>query len=825
MTLRLPDPRGSRAVLIGTSRYDSDLPDLLAVRNNLEVLQELLTSDAFGGFLSGRCTVVQDAPDPRPVCATIREAAMTATDTLLVYFSGHGVLNDKLLLHLALTGTNESDLRWTSIPFDAIREILEDSPCLNKILILDCCNSGRVLDTLMGTPTEPAEALAIRGTYILTSSANAPSYAPVGERYTAFTGEFLRLLRDGLPGGPDLLTLSALYDPLTKSLARRGYPEPRQQSSDGHARLGLARNRAAPLPAGVKAGGGTEDEGERAPDRRPASGEIRFGPSLTYHRLRNWVVGAPLSVGLLLLGKALFPDEDKNVDPADWRHWVTILAFVGAVTLFWALWVRNPAGYALVLSPDGIELRYGVSEHFSYPWHGISRCWLRQRPPGRLRGRGYDLMLRPMPGVFAHTGSRRSPGPHQEDTEGILRFADLRRLRTTPEAVEAALALYAGTAWAPSPGIATHPAPATANEQVFTADRRALAAMAVLCATQGFDTAPLGVLVRPTDILTEYVSLALCAFFLGTAWFAASRCIRPVRLTVGAAGLTLTRGELKIAYAWTEIERIGVVNWPRGIPYPGLLAVRPTGSMEGRVDRTNRLLPRLVPGALTLCVLPEVVLDRQLLEAALSRFADEEQLALPSEAWLRTRPDAPPLPVIGRTFRGRHREHIFAVVGAACFVPFAIGVLATDRARPPDWLPVVMDALLFPFFVFGYAAYFLTGRHHVHIHVGPAGLTLRAWLLGRHQLHIPWGDIDRVGIVARADPKEHALVLWPRHGAVIPQALWLRVRRQHGGLRLLILEEYGIKAPPEDLDQAITRYAGRRHTRMAQLRQTAPKKK
>lgn len=66
MTLRRPDPRGSRAVLIGTSRYDSDLPDLLAVRNNLEVLQELLTSDAFGGFPRGRCTVGATGGGIRP---------------------------------------------------------------------------------------------------------------------------------------------------------------------------------------------------------------------------------------------------------------------------------------------------------------------------------------------------------------------------------------------------------------------------------------------------------------------------------------------------------------------------------------------------------------------------------------------------------------------------------------------------------------------------------------------------------------------------------------------------------------------------------------
>ncbi len=498
---------------------------------------------------------------------------------------------------------------------------------------------------------------------------------------------------------------------------------------------------------------------------------------------------------------------------------------MSGVALFGAFWKRNPADYSLVLSPDGVEVQYGTSEHFSYPWHRISRCWLRQGPPGRLRGRRHDLMVRPMPGVFPQTASRRSPGPHQDDTEGTLRFADLRRLRTTPEAVEAALAMYAGAAWTPSPDLAAHPAPASADEQIFTADRRALAAVAVPCAVLGFDAVPLDVFVQPMKILTVWIPLAVCTFFLGTAWFAASRCVWPVRLAVNAAGLTLTRGELKIAYAWTEIERIGVVNWPRGARYPGLLMIRPTGNMEGRVDRTNMLLPKLVPGVLTLCLLPEVTHDRRLLEAALSRFADEQQLALPSEAWLRTLPNAPAPPVTGRTFRGRQPEGVSAFVGMALFAPFAISVLVASKTPLPDWVPVLEDVLFLPFFVFGFTAYFLTGRHHVHLHVGPGGLTLRAWLFGRRHLHVPWGDIDRIGIVARADPEEHSLVLWPRHGAVIPRSLWLRIRRRHGGLHLLTLQKYRVETPPEDVDQAIALYAGRRYTRVAQLRQTAPKKK
>ncbi|WP_217178483.1 caspase family protein [Streptomyces sp. AC495_CC817] len=814
MTTRLPDPRGSRAVLIGTSRYDSDLPDLLAVRNNLEVLQELLTSDASGGFPRERCEVVQDAPDPRAVCATIREAAMTATDTLLVYFSGHGVLNDDLTLHLALTGTDESDLRWTSIPFEAIREILEASPCPNKILILDCCNSGRVLDTLMGNGPEPPATLTIRGTYILTSSANAPSYAPVGERYTAFTGEFIRLLRDGLPGGPDLLTLSALYDPLTKSLTRRGYPQPRQQSSDGHARLGLVRNRRAVAPA--EAEGDGEDEGERA-----RGGEVRFGASRVFHRVRNWSVGIPVSVALFAVAATHMPSEKEPLILTDPRHVTGLLALLGWIALLAALGRWNPADYSLVLSSDGVEVQY-KSEHFSYPWHRIGRCWIRQRPATRLRGPRYELMVRPMPGVFPQTASWRSAGPQQDDTEGTLRFVDLRRLATTPEAVESALAGYAGEAWTPSPDLVVRRPRVPKGEEVFAVDRRLLVAVAVLCAVLGGRWFPYEVFTRPAEILTMPVSLALSALLFGTAWFAVARLVRPVRLVVGAAGLTLTRGAAEIAYAWTEIEKVGVVYWPRGARHLGLLAVRPT-EMQERAGPAHMSARKLTQGAVALCLLQEVTHDPRRLEDALARFADEEQLALPQEAWLRTPGATPAQPGFGLTLRGLQPARVSALVCVAFLAPFAIGVQVEDAfPRASDWTTLSRDLLLRPLFVFGPLAYFLTGRHHVSLHISSSGLTLRAF--GSHQLHIPWGDVDRIGVVARLDTDEHTLVLWPRHGATIPRSLWLPMRKSHGGLRLLTLETHRVEISPEALDQAIARYAGRRHTHMAQLRQSARKK-
>ncbi|WP_159007347.1 hypothetical protein [Streptomyces sp. NRRL S-813] len=138
------------------------------------------------------------------------------------------------------------------------------------------------------------------------------------------------------------------------------------------------------------------------------------------------------------------------------------------------------------------------------------------------------------------------------------------------------------------------------------------------------------------------------------------------------------------------------------------------------------------------------------------------------------------------------------------------------------WLGHFNELLLAPLFYVGILTYFLTGRHQIHLHVGPSGLTMEAF--GRRRLHLPWGDVDRIGIVAHSDPKEHNLIVWPRPGTTWRRSAWLPFQRQYGGLSILPLESYRITAPPEQIDQAIARYAGQRYSRMALLRQTAPGK-
>jgi len=117
---------------------------------------------------------------------------------------------------------------------------------------------GRAIAGMSGTDQATiADMSVIDGTYTLTSApANAVALAPIGAEYTAFTGELLALLRDGVPAGPELLTLGDIYRRLRRTMIGRGLPVPQQRGTGNADLLALARNRAfvAPVPTSQPVG-------------------------------------------------------------------------------------------------------------------------------------------------------------------------------------------------------------------------------------------------------------------------------------------------------------------------------------------------------------------------------------------------------------------------------------------------------------------------------------------------------------------------------------------------------------------------------------------
>jgi molecular chaperone DnaK len=242
--MRRPDGATSRVVLIGTANYSSDasLPDLPAVLNNLTDIVSELNRPAHGWFAPQSCEVIRDPGTASDLGRRLNRLAPQAEDLLLVYYAGHGLLDSRGNLYLGLTGTQRDLLRYTAMPYDGVKEAIMDSPARNRVVILDCCFSGRAID-VMAPDSVVTEQTQITGSFTLTATASGvTALAPRGERNTAFTGELLRLLREGDPRAPEQLTLDHVYRSLYRGLKSRGLPEPRRQGTDTVEDLVVARN-------------------------------------------------------------------------------------------------------------------------------------------------------------------------------------------------------------------------------------------------------------------------------------------------------------------------------------------------------------------------------------------------------------------------------------------------------------------------------------------------------------------------------------------------------------------------------------------------------
>jgi SpoVK/Ycf46/Vps4 family AAA+-type ATPase len=92
---------------------------------------------------------------------------------------------------------------------------------------------------------EVLEQVEVDGTYVLASAhRNEVALVIPGEDHTAFTGRLLKLLHEGVPGGPELLTIDDFYRQLLVRMKADGLPHPHKRGIDSADLLALARNRA-----------------------------------------------------------------------------------------------------------------------------------------------------------------------------------------------------------------------------------------------------------------------------------------------------------------------------------------------------------------------------------------------------------------------------------------------------------------------------------------------------------------------------------------------------------------------------------------------------
>ncbi|MGW3201509.1 caspase family protein [Streptomyces sp. NPDC001118] len=216
---RLPNPEASNAVLIGASHFDH-LEDLPQADYNLSGLHKVLI-DGPHSFCLDRIKVTSPRGSAE-LLEAIHTGSEQATDTLIVYYVGHGLIAGDGGLYLA-TADTRPDALYTGTPYDTLRQAVARSRASRKLVILDCCYSGRA------KPMGPLSGMSeISSAAVLASTAQyaASLGAVAGSPYSAFTGSLIALLTAGIPDGPKLLDIESVYQALVQEHARKELPKP-----------------------------------------------------------------------------------------------------------------------------------------------------------------------------------------------------------------------------------------------------------------------------------------------------------------------------------------------------------------------------------------------------------------------------------------------------------------------------------------------------------------------------------------------------------------------------------------------------------------------
>lgn len=174
----------------------------------------------------------------------LRTARDDATDLLIVYYAGHGLLDNAGRLYLALRETDVDRLDFTAIAIDTLKRDLSETKARARVLILDCCFSGRAIAAMSDPSSLATGQLLVNGTYTLASTtATTPSHAQPGSRNSSFTAALL----DGF-AQPFPLTLDGLFYHVDRQLSSAGLPRPQRQVTNTANRVALVRGPVDPGP-------------------------------------------------------------------------------------------------------------------------------------------------------------------------------------------------------------------------------------------------------------------------------------------------------------------------------------------------------------------------------------------------------------------------------------------------------------------------------------------------------------------------------------------------------------------------------------------------
>ncbi|MEV7597054.1 AAA domain-containing protein [Kitasatospora sp. NPDC089797] len=260
------------ALLLGVSTYESDsYHDLPSVQADLHYMRAVLESTEIGMY--NECAVVAE-PTRAEMLRALENflAERQQSETALVYFSGHGEFcEEDNQLYFLTRDSDRSNLPGTAVSAEFLEQALQECRAASKIVLLDCCSSGSVVqgwtakgaepDHSPGGAEQPSSGVARStllhptGVYFITASdalQAASAMAPPGSTLgtSRFTGEIVEGLRNGRIKDSGWISPDDLFTYLTQQMARNGVPEeqrPTKSTIRATRNLPFARSVAQPV--------------------------------------------------------------------------------------------------------------------------------------------------------------------------------------------------------------------------------------------------------------------------------------------------------------------------------------------------------------------------------------------------------------------------------------------------------------------------------------------------------------------------------------------------------------------------------------------------
>lgn len=157
----VPAQAATYALLVGVGEYDDPkVPDLPFIDNDVTNLEATLSR--YGGIESERIVKLHDNSVQYPPTKSMVEEqvpllvqALKPEDTIIIFFSGHGVNGRDGKLYLCPKDARVEDIESTCIAASWLRDQIRAASAGTKIFLFDSCHAGNTKDIL---PFEASDA-------------------------------------------------------------------------------------------------------------------------------------------------------------------------------------------------------------------------------------------------------------------------------------------------------------------------------------------------------------------------------------------------------------------------------------------------------------------------------------------------------------------------------------------------------------------------------------------------------------------------------------------------------------------------------------------